>query len=329
LAHPRADAFVDGVFTLRPARIDDRGLAVVGRSSYRAELRHIAFSDAGNAVACLLAMTGAARNVDELPSDDSDSIYKVDTVPPPDGEDDAYNATTRVGPMALAYVGQLMAEADAADAADEPDAPETDDTDATPMSGMRAVAPAPAHSQVRALGKPRPPRMPSATLPPAPLVPMISTVSASTASRPPAARQVEVPRLYDDGEEGNLFDPTALLGDASLDARFSGPPGPPGPPGGSGATVRLDSSLVNAAIAKIERARLARQITHAPPSMAAPMPAQMPAHISSIVPAMPGMAPGMAPAIRDNRRGEVVIFLVSFAAVIVPSAFALWAWLSP
>jgi predicted component of type VI protein secretion system len=43
-------------------------------------------------------------------SNDDDRIYKVDTVPPPDGEGDAYSAPTRVGPMAGAYVEELLAQ---------------------------------------------------------------------------------------------------------------------------------------------------------------------------------------------------------------------------
>ncbi|MDB4942005.1 MAG: hypothetical protein JWP97_1539 [Labilithrix sp.] len=35
-------------------------------------------------------------------------IYRVDTIPPPDGEDDAYSAPTKVGPMADAAVRELM-----------------------------------------------------------------------------------------------------------------------------------------------------------------------------------------------------------------------------
>jgi hypothetical protein len=37
-----------------------------------------------------------------------DAVYKVDTVPPPDGDDDAYSAPTRIGPMASAVVNELI-----------------------------------------------------------------------------------------------------------------------------------------------------------------------------------------------------------------------------
>jgi hypothetical protein len=41
-------------------------------------------------------------------------VYKVDTVPPPEGEDDAYSAPTRVGPMAEAAAQELMRQAEIA-----------------------------------------------------------------------------------------------------------------------------------------------------------------------------------------------------------------------
>ncbi len=37
-----------------------------------------------------------------------DGIYKVDTVPPPDGEDDAYGAPTKVGPLTQAAIADMM-----------------------------------------------------------------------------------------------------------------------------------------------------------------------------------------------------------------------------
>lgn len=43
-------------------------------------------------------------------NDDSneDAVYKVDTVPPPDGDDDAYSAPTKVGALASAVVNELI-----------------------------------------------------------------------------------------------------------------------------------------------------------------------------------------------------------------------------
>ncbi len=45
---------------------------------------------------------------DDHSDDDDDQIHRVDTVPPPDGEGDAYSAATRVGPMAEAVVKEMM-----------------------------------------------------------------------------------------------------------------------------------------------------------------------------------------------------------------------------
>lgn len=45
---------------------------------------------------------------DDHSDDDEDQIHRVDTVPPPDGEGDAYSAATRVGPMADAVVKEMM-----------------------------------------------------------------------------------------------------------------------------------------------------------------------------------------------------------------------------
>lgn len=37
-----------------------------------------------------------------------DAVYKVDTVPPPDGDDDAYSAPTKIGALASAVVNELI-----------------------------------------------------------------------------------------------------------------------------------------------------------------------------------------------------------------------------
>ena len=62
-------------------------------------------------------------------------IYKVDTVPPPAGEESAYDAVTRVGPMAKAAIQELFAEAESKGTLTTTTAP--------PQSGIR-VAKAPA-----------------------------------------------------------------------------------------------------------------------------------------------------------------------------------------
>jgi hypothetical protein len=41
-------------------------------------------------------------------SDEKDQVYQVDTVPPPEGEADAYNAPTRVGQMAASTIAEML-----------------------------------------------------------------------------------------------------------------------------------------------------------------------------------------------------------------------------
>jgi hypothetical protein len=65
----------------------------------------------------------AARDLTDDSSADTDAIYKCDTVPPPDGEDDAYSAPTRIWPMASAFIEQMMAEPEAASGVREVAAP--------------------------------------------------------------------------------------------------------------------------------------------------------------------------------------------------------------
>jgi hypothetical protein len=43
---------------------------------------------------------------------DDESIFKVDTIPPPAGDDDAYSAPTRVGPSNAVEWAELMRKAD-------------------------------------------------------------------------------------------------------------------------------------------------------------------------------------------------------------------------
>lgn len=83
----------------------------------------------------------AARKTDSsgssVSSDDGDAstpgdgIHRCDTVPPPEGEADAYNAPTKVGPMARGQIERLMAQSEVA----EP----TPKEDGAPRSGQRTA----------------------------------------------------------------------------------------------------------------------------------------------------------------------------------------------
>lgn len=109
----------------------------------------------------------AARKKDE---DDSDgAIHKMDTLPPPEGEDDAYSAATKVGPMARAAVEAMMAKAQA------------DENSSLP----------PPASFTRGVTLPKPARLPALEAP------------------PPA--ELAIDKVYDEVEDGDLFEPTALL----------------------------------------------------------------------------------------------------------------------
>ena len=109
-----------------------------------------------------------------------DTIYKIDTVPPPDGEDDAYSAETKVGPLSRAMVKELM---DAAESG--ANTPVT----IPPASGMRA-RPAKVVPRI-----PPPPRVPELIPLPAP-TPTPSPPPASVTQPEPLATFVAsvVPR---------------------------------------------------------------------------------------------------------------------------------------
>jgi hypothetical protein len=175
--------------------------------------------------------------------DASEGIYKVDTIPPPAGEDDAYSAPTKVGPMARAAVAHLFADADlgvapgtgadagapaepapvtARSASSAPIAPKPP-TAPRPSAAPRP-SPAPRPSAVskvsppsKAAAPPSPspaPASPSASPSPSPSSPSATPLAPSAprlASRPPAAAATPtgLPRVYDDDDE---LDPKELFG---------------------------------------------------------------------------------------------------------------------
>lgn len=126
----------------------------------------------GREVAVAGVMMTARKSSETMP-DDSDAIYKVDTVPPPPGEDDAYSATTKVGPTAHGFIAQLMARAG-------------NDESAGFISTPSPI------SQVRGLRSSRP---------------------ASPSSAPPIVTPCAiVPKVFDDDTDDDRFDPTSLFG---------------------------------------------------------------------------------------------------------------------
>lgn len=106
---------------------------------------------------------------EEDAKDGEPSIYKVDTVPPPAGDSDAYNAPTRVGPASIAEWADLVKRAD-----DEG------------KKLAEEIENSPASARLK--------RPPAST--PSP------TSSPGSSKRPVEPPPVEVPKIYsDDGEE--------------------------------------------------------------------------------------------------------------------------------
>ena len=116
--------------------------------------------------------------------DKEDGIYKVDTVPPPAGESDAYNAPTRVGPMAAAVVEEMMhaAEKKAAELSQRAEAKRAEPSTRSPDSAGKAEAKRPP------LGTTSPP----ASKPPIASSAPKSTPGAAVTSPPPSAGKYSV-----------------------------------------------------------------------------------------------------------------------------------------
>ncbi len=110
------------------------------------------------------AMAAAGKQDD----DDSDgAIHRMDTLPPPEGEDDAYSAATKVGPMARSMVEAMMAKA------------QVDENSSLP----------PPASFTRGVNIPKPARLPTidAVAEPAAVPTAPSAVSVSSPAPPPRA----------------------------------------------------------------------------------------------------------------------------------------------
>jgi hypothetical protein len=142
-------------------------------------------------------------------SDDDDNkqgIYKVDTVPPPAGDGDAYNAPTRVGPMAAAVVEEMMhaAERKAAEL-------NLRSEEKRASKGSPASRPMPAEARKPESRKPesRPQAAPSS-------VPVEARRSSQVPLPPPLARISKPP----------VEEPALALGDSDLidDSSNDGPP---------------------------------------------------------------------------------------------------------
>jgi hypothetical protein len=156
-----------------------------------------------------------------MSEDENDGgIYKVDTVPPPDGEDDAYNAPTKVGVMAESVVQEIMHAAELKSAA------------LREKESQRRAASAGAAS-----GPAAPPAAPENATP-RPVVVVAEGAQRARASKPDhlpasaskegvitdadllAVESVPPPRAYEDVEEG---DGETVLGKAARPREVTAP----------------------------------------------------------------------------------------------------------
>ena len=142
----------------------------------------------------------AARKTDSSGSDGvtdastpGEGIHRCDTVPPPEGEDSAYNAPTKVGELGLIH--QLMAQAEGM-------------AEQGPASRFESAPPP--KSGERPLTTPKPKPTPREA--PVDVIP------------PPAA----IPRMYDAHDDGDDSLPAQQSGETRL-LEVSSPPPPPPP----------------------------------------------------------------------------------------------------
>jgi hypothetical protein len=187
--------------------------------------------------------------------DDGPAIYRVDTIPPPDGEDDAYSAPTKVGPMADAAVRELMqaaekraqelsariagkkiANAEAAKAAASMPTPLTVKPTGVPI----AKPPTPPAAAPPAAAPPASARLPSATPAngpvsgrvvahgPGPVGRTVSTSPPAAAKPPSAPRPAAIPRV--DASEEPALPPLVPLGPPPVNLSLDGDPAFPPPP---------------------------------------------------------------------------------------------------
>jgi hypothetical protein len=175
--------------------------------------------------------SGSSVSSDSATPDEG--IHRCDTVPPPDGETDAYNAPTKIGPMARGMVDQLMAQAEAMQGIDS----------TPPKSGER----------------PLPARKPKPSDPPV----VVSPVPAPQAALPAPPAPEGIARMYDASDEGDTFDPTSLLGEAQAQAQ--------GQPQQSGSTKLLEVSVVSG-VASIAPAPMASVPSTPPVAVASSSP---------------------------------------------------------
>jgi hypothetical protein len=242
-----------------------------------------------------------------MSDDDKDeAIYRVETVPPPAGESDAYNAPTKVGPMAAAVVEEMMHAAvrkstELSQRADEKKAA---------MEGQAAKATAAAKPSAPAKSDPGGTRAPSSGVSPA------STKAPEPVSRPPTSTRADAasPSKKPGGLQGSgySFGPAELIHDAPSSA----PSKPAAPP----PRVYEDEDEDDNAATMLSPAAKAPVV-----EPIAPLPPRVPRMPSAAPQASNNATPSPTPAFTPPAAAPIVSALPSPFAVAQPeSALAVW-----
>jgi hypothetical protein len=213
---------------------------------------------------------------DNVAEEEEAGIYRVDTVPPPAGESDAYSAPTRVGPMAASVVQEMLVAAE---------------RKAAELSGRAATAAKSASPAVKdgaasdvVVPKSGPPKAP----PRAPTPPVVAAPRPAPPVNAPKPAPVEevvlssdelvnelneaagvLPRLYEDTDDDDHAE-TLLSKNAK----------PPAVAPSTGSTVtrenteRLPAATVAAAVHRVDaHAPTLLALPHAPPLVPSSAPA--------------------------------------------------------
>ncbi len=143
---------------------------------------------------------------DEQKKDEEGAIYRVDTVPPPAGQDDAYSAPTKVGPMADMALKDMLKAAEARA------------QELNQKAAEKAKAVSARQAEVEPIEKPPVPPTPS----------KVESDAAPVSSSQPQV-DGEVPRIYDDADEDNAATLLHRNAKPPVASVVRAPPPPPEP----------------------------------------------------------------------------------------------------
>lgn len=222
--------------------------------------------------------------VDE--SDKGDSIHKVDTVPPPEGDGDAYNAATKVGPVSQDAWAELIRKAN--------------------EEGERNAA---------ASGPSSRPFGPPSSTKPAPV-----STKPTSASQPAIGPNEPLPRVYDEADED---DAATKLNDSARDRHgLAVPPSmQPAPPPPVPARAPVIEHVAGPSVARAAVASVPPSIATA----SVPPTSQRIVRPLAFQPGDPAMPPPVAePSLLDGRTLVItaVICVIVFLAGVGVFVFA-------